>query len=72
MAPALNSPTHGIEQAPHAEAPACARIAEGYPAALDGHEVADTGTPGVAVWGVKTAVLRCGPEPPARPAWGPG
>lgn len=61
----LGSPTRGVEQAPHADAPACADIAEGYPAALDGHELADTGVPGVAVWGDQSVVLRCGLEPPA-------
>jgi hypothetical protein len=61
----LTSPTYGIEQAPRADAPACARIARDYPATLDGHRLAGSGTPGVAVWGDKSVVLRCGLEPPA-------
>ncbi|MEV0183756.1 DUF3515 domain-containing protein [Streptomyces sp. NPDC050625] len=65
MARELNSPAHGVEKPPHADAPACARIAKGYPTTLDGHGIADTGTPGIAVWGDKTVVLRCGLEPPA-------
>jgi hypothetical protein len=61
----LNSPAYGVEQAPRADAPACARIARHYPATLDGHKLAGTDTPGVAVWGDKSVVLRCGLEPPA-------
>jgi hypothetical protein len=52
------SPAVRVEPAARADDPACARIA--------GHERDDTSTPGVAVWGDGTVVLRCGLEPPAR------
>jgi hypothetical protein len=61
----LRSPSYDIAQAPDADAPACARIAKSYPAVLGGHRRADTATPGVAVWGDKAVVLRCGLTPPA-------
>lgn len=60
----LASPTYGVARAPRADAPACARIAEGYPSRLDGHALTGTGLPGVAVWGDRSVVLRCGLEPP--------
>lgn len=59
------SPASGIEQAAHADAPACTRIARSYPTVVAGHRRADTATPGVAVWGDRSVVLRCGLEPPA-------
>ncbi|KPI28863.1 Protein of unknown function DUF3515 [Actinobacteria bacterium OK074] len=63
---ATRSPADGIAQAPHADAPACARIAKSYPAVLGGHRRTDTSsTPGIAVWGDKAVVLRCGLTPPA-------
>ncbi|MFJ2818246.1 DUF3515 family protein [Streptomyces sp. NPDC087294] len=61
----LNAPTYGVAQAPRADALACARIAKGYPATLGGHRLAGTDVPGVAVWGDKAVVLRCGLQPPA-------
>ncbi|WP_427921447.1 DUF3515 domain-containing protein [Streptomyces sp. cg40] len=60
-----DAPAYAIEQAPHAHAAACTRIAKDYPAVLEGHRRAETGTPGVAVWGDEAVVLRCGLEPPA-------
>lgn len=60
----LNSPTRGIVQAPHAGDPACGRLARGYPATLGGQKLAGGGPPGVAVWGDRAVVLRCGVQPP--------
>ncbi|MFD6026799.1 DUF3515 family protein [Streptomyces griseoluteus] len=54
----------GVPQARDAGAPACARIAGAAPDSLGGFSRWDTDVPGVAVWGDRDIVLRCGVTPP--------
>jgi hypothetical protein len=60
----VSSPAFGVDAAPRGDAPECGRIAKGFPSSLDGRERADGGAPGVAVWGDRAVVLRCGMPPP--------
>ncbi|MFD8868245.1 DUF3515 family protein [Streptomyces sp. NPDC059590] len=60
----VSSPAYGVEAAPRGDAPECGRIAKGYPADLAGRERARGGAPGVAVWGDRAVILRCGVRPP--------
>ncbi|MDX3224693.1 DUF3515 domain-containing protein [Streptomyces sp. ME19-01-6] len=60
----VSSPAFGVEAAPRGDAPECGRIAKEFPSRLDGRERADGGAAGVAVWGDRAVVLRCGMSPP--------
>lgn len=60
----LDSPAFGVQPAPEADAPACARIAKDYPSGLSGQRRATVSLPGVAVWGDGAVTLRCGLHPP--------
>ncbi|MGY0062135.1 DUF3515 family protein [Streptomyces sp. LZ34] len=60
----VSSPAYGVEAAPRGDAPECERIAKGYPSSLVGRERAHGGAPGVAVWGDRAVILRCGMRPP--------
>lgn len=60
----VDSPAFGVRPAPRADAPECARIAEGYPSGLGGQRRATVSMAGVAVWGDGAVTLRCGLNPP--------
>ncbi|WP_434600150.1 DUF3515 family protein [Streptomyces sp. A5-4] len=61
----MGAPGYGIESAPRAARPECAKAASRYPERLAGQELTFTGRPGIAVWGDEAIVLRCGLTPPA-------
>ncbi|WP_337060896.1 DUF3515 family protein [Kineococcus sp. G2] len=57
---AFTSGNDGVEAAPAAGDPACARLLQELPASLEGLARAPQGAAGVAVWGEEQVVLRCG------------
>ncbi|MER6143154.1 DUF3515 family protein [Streptomyces sparsogenes] len=65
VARVVTSPAYGVAAAPRGDAPECARIEKGYPDHLAGRERAPGGAAGVAVWGDRAVVSRCGMTPPA-------
>ncbi|MGW3118637.1 DUF3515 family protein [Streptomyces sp. NPDC001107] len=54
----------GVRPARFSGAPHCHRIADGAPASLGGLSRRDGSLPGIAVWGDRDIVLRCGVTPP--------
>ncbi|WP_405778428.1 DUF3515 family protein [Streptomyces sp. NBC_00859] len=60
-----SAPEYDVAAPPGGGAPACERASHRYPHRLAGQELTFTGRPGVAVWGDKAVVLRCGLKPPA-------
>ncbi|GAA3821862.1 hypothetical protein GCM10022403_064260 [Streptomyces coacervatus] len=54
----------GITPARASGAPHCHRIADSAPASLGGFSRRDSSLPGVAVWGDRDIILRCGVTPP--------
>ncbi|MEV5527021.1 DUF3515 family protein [Streptomyces prunicolor] len=54
----------GIRPAASANAPHCHRIATSAPTSLGGLARRDSSLPGIAVWGDRAIVLRCGVTPP--------
>ncbi|MFE7230048.1 DUF3515 family protein [Streptomyces sp. NPDC002405] len=54
----------GIRPAKASGAPHCHRIADAAPASLGGLPRRDSDLPGIAVWGDRDIVLRCGVTPP--------
>ena len=54
----------GIRPARFSGAPHCHRIADSAPASLGGLSRRDSSLPGIAVWGDRDIVLRCGVIPP--------
>lgn len=54
----------GVRPAKAAGAPHCRRIADSAPASLGGLPRHDSSLPGIAVWGDRDIVLRCGVTPP--------
>ena len=54
----------GVRPARFSGAPHCHRIADGAPTSLGGLSRRDTSLPGIAVWGDRDIVLRCGVTPP--------
>ena len=54
----------GLRPAASADAPHCRRIADTAPTSLGGLARRDSDLPGIAVWGDRAIVLRCGVTPP--------
>ena len=54
----------GVRPARFSGAPHCHRITENAPDSLGGLSRRDSGLPGIAVWGDRDIVLRCGVTPP--------
>ncbi|GAA2521618.1 DUF3515 family protein [Streptomyces longisporus] len=54
----------GVRPARFSGAPHCHRIADSAPASLGGLSRQDSSLPGIAVWGDRDIVLRCGVAPP--------
>ncbi|MER6420621.1 DUF3515 family protein [Streptomyces sp. NPDC001137] len=54
----------GVRPARFSGAPHCHRIADSAPASLGGLSRRDSSLPGIAVWGDRNIVLRCGVTPP--------
>ncbi|MGW3492907.1 DUF3515 family protein [Streptomyces sp. NPDC001020] len=54
----------GVRPARNADAPHCRRITDAAPASLGDLSRRDSDLPGVAVWGDRAIVLRCGVTPP--------
>ncbi|MFI7399543.1 DUF3515 family protein [Streptomyces sp. NPDC049541] len=54
----------GVRPARFSGAPHCHRIADSAPASLGGLSRRESSLPGIAVWGDRDIVLRCGVTPP--------
>jgi hypothetical protein len=54
----------GVRPAKFSGAPHCHRIADSAPQSLGGLSRRDSSLPGIAVWGDRDIVLRCGVTPP--------
>ncbi|WP_112467641.1 DUF3515 family protein [Streptomyces triticisoli] len=61
---ALTDIDAGVRPAKDSGSPHCHRITDAAPTALGGFPRRDSGLPGIAVWGDRDIVLRCGVTPP--------
>ncbi|MEV7421290.1 MULTISPECIES: DUF3515 family protein [unclassified Streptomyces] len=61
---ALTGTDAGVPPAKESGAPHCLRVTEDAPASLGGLSRRDNSLPGIAVWGDRGIVLRCGVTPP--------